>query len=150
VRAEHAAHFFELGFQFSGVSVAQIMGQDQVVTALLQGSLSDIHETSFVGSAVSAEALGDVRWNGNRCSAHLCRQAIGFLSWEASRKRVIREHKFVRFAPHEQVAKASGSDLLPGLLPSASLQPPTPPPVFFSSVPRAGGRAWATAIKPEA
>src|SRR5690348_605853 len=49
------------------------MGEDQVISAFLQGTFSDIQEASFLGLTAFAEAFGDVRRNGNGGPAHLVR-----------------------------------------------------------------------------
>src|SRR5205823_1841318 len=88
VRAEHATDFFEGHGHVGGVAITEILGQYEIVTALFQRSLRQIHEAGLVHSAASSKALGDVGGNGYCRPPHLRCQAISFLSREASRESV--------------------------------------------------------------
>src|SRR6516165_5721148 len=50
------------------------MGEDQVVAALLQRTLCDVQEPSFLGWTAFAKALSNVGGYGNRGPAHLMGQ----------------------------------------------------------------------------
>src|SRR5207247_3291487 len=101
VRAEHTADFFRCGGQFGSVSITEILRQDQIVAALLQRSLRQVHEAGLVQSAAPPESLGDVGRNRYCRPPHLRRQAISFLSREASRESVDGQYELMRFAPHQ-------------------------------------------------
>src|SRR5208283_1665975 len=89
------------------VSVSQILSQDQIVAALFQRALRQVHETRFVDLAAAAKSLGDICRNRHCRSPHLQRQAVGFLPGETSRESIHGQHELVRFAPYQQVAKAA-------------------------------------------
>ena len=61
VGAEEATDFFENGGEMSGVAVAEIAGEDQIVAAFFEGALGDVHETGFIGAPTAAETFGDIR-----------------------------------------------------------------------------------------
>jgi len=63
-----AAYFFQLFHEAFSISITQVFNQNQVVSALLNGTLCDIHKAGFIGFAFFLKALGNIRWNGNRRS----------------------------------------------------------------------------------
>jgi hypothetical protein len=50
------------------------LGQNQIVPALLEGTLGNIQESGFLSRAALAEALGNVGRNGNGRTTQLVRQ----------------------------------------------------------------------------
>ena len=71
VRVQESADFVQRSSEAFGIAVSKVLGEDQKVAALLDGSLGHIHESCLVRFAATTEPLGDVGWNGYRCTTHL-------------------------------------------------------------------------------
>ena len=101
VGIEHAADFFGNGGELGGVSVSQILRQDQIVTALFQRSFGNIQEARFVCLAAPAKSFSDVGWNGDCRASQLQRQTVSFLPGEPRRERIHGQDELMRFTPYQ-------------------------------------------------
>jgi hypothetical protein len=63
---EHAGDFVEVLRERGGVSVAEIVREDEIVPAFFKGAFCDVQEAGFVGPAAATEAFGDVCGDGDR------------------------------------------------------------------------------------
>jgi len=61
VRAEEPTDFFQGRGQWLGVSLSEVLGENEKVTAFLHRSLGHIQAASLVGFAATPESLGDGR-----------------------------------------------------------------------------------------
>jgi hypothetical protein len=104
---EQATDFFERVGELGGVAVAEVPGQDEVVAALLERSLGDVHEARLVLLATSSEPFRDIGWDRNCCPAQLHRQAIRLVPRETRREGIDCQHKSVGLLPYHQIAKGS-------------------------------------------
>ena len=58
------------------LAVAQVLRQNQIISALFDGTLRNIQEPGFLSRATLAEALGNIGGNGNRRTTQLVRKPI--------------------------------------------------------------------------
>src|ERR1041385_803700 len=82
------------------------MGEDQVVSALLQGTFSDIQEASFLGLTAFAETFGDVGWDRNGSPAHLMGQPELLPVGKRFSQSINRQYELMRFLPDHQIPEA--------------------------------------------
>ena len=82
------------------------MGEDQVVAALLQRTLCDIQESSFLGVTASAKALSNIGGYGYRGPAHLMGQSKLLSIGKRFRESINPQHEGMRLLPDQQIAEA--------------------------------------------
>src|SRR5439155_12782383 len=73
-------NFFQEYLHFCCVAVAQIVSQNQVISALFKGALCDIEKPYFVTDTALPETFCDVRRNRYRRPTHLARQTVDLTS----------------------------------------------------------------------
>src|SRR6267378_2894798 len=91
--------FFQLAHFKITVPVTQIGGENQIVATLLNGSLSNIHETRFVALASFLEAFRDVCRDRNGSPSKLRCQNINLFFREPPSVLVRSQNKLMRFLP---------------------------------------------------
>jgi hypothetical protein len=82
------------------------MGEDQVIAALLQRTLCNIQESSFLGVTAFAKALSDVGGYRNRGPAHLMGQPKLLPIGKRFRESINRQHERMCFLPDQHIAEA--------------------------------------------
>src|ERR1022692_476919 len=108
VRTEESADFLQHCRELFGVAVAEVLGEDQKVTAFLDGPLGYIHEPSLVSFAATTESFGDIGGNGYRCTTPLQREAGGLLLGKHRGESVYPQHEPVSLLPDQQILKRPG------------------------------------------
>src|SRR5947209_6189596 len=76
VRAEEPADFLQACGQLLVVGVANILGEDEKIAALFDGSFCDVHEPSLICFTATTESFGDVGRNGYGGTTHLRGQPV--------------------------------------------------------------------------
>src|SRR5215471_18257665 len=82
------------------------MGEDQVVAALLQRTLCDVQEPSFLGWTAFAKALSNVGGYGNRGPAHLMGQPKLLSIGKRFGESINCQHELMRLLPYHQIPEA--------------------------------------------
>jgi hypothetical protein len=92
----------------SGVSVSEVLRQDEIVATFVQRGFRNVHEAGFVPLPAAAEAFGYVCGDGNGGAAELGGQAVEFVFGEGLGEFVGGQYELVRLLPDLQVAEGLG------------------------------------------
>src|SRR5258708_35689186 len=73
VGAQHLADFLDQCRELSGVAIAEVVCQDQIVAAFFERTFRHVHESSLVSLAAPPESFRNIGWYGDCRPPHLMR-----------------------------------------------------------------------------
>ena len=111
---ENFGDLVQLRTHRSRIGVSEIMGQNEIVLALFERTLSDVEVPNLVGRTSLLESLGDIRGDRDRRAPELRTQTIDFRSRECFSGFVDGQHERMRLLPYDQISEALGGRTVHG------------------------------------